>query len=122
VAEAINVFPGVLESNVYGVSVPGAEGRAGMAALVLDDTFDMATFHRHVTDRIPAYARPVFLRIQEAIETTSTFKPRKVDLVKQGFDPGATTDRIYFLDPRMQAYRPLDPSLYREICHGKVKL
>ena len=32
--------PGIQEANVYGVTVPGADGRAGMAALVVDGDFD----------------------------------------------------------------------------------
>jgi fatty-acyl-CoA synthase len=122
VSEAITVFPGIKEANVYGVRVPGAEGRAGMAALVAEDGLDLEGFHRHVVQQLPAYARPVFLRIQRQIETTSTFKQRKVDLVKQGFDPGAVADPIYFLHPGKQAYVRLDPALYADISAGKVKL
>ena len=56
------------------------------------------------------------------IETTSTFKQRKVDLVKQGFDPRATGDPIYFLHPELQTYVRLTPALYGDICEGKVRL
>lgn len=122
VSEAITVFPGVREANIYGVSVPGAEGRAGMAALALDEDFDMDGFYRHVTERIPAYARPVFLRVQPRIETTSTFKQRKLDLVKQGFDPDMTADPIYFLQPGKSGYERLGSALYNEICQGKIRL
>ena len=58
----------------------------------------------------------------QEIETTSTFKQRKVDLVKEGFDPGATDDPIYFLHPELQSYIRLDPAMYGEICEGKVRL
>lgn len=122
ISEAITVFPGIKEANVYGVHVPGAEGRAGMAALIVEEGFDLEGFYRHVVGQIPAYARPVFLRLQPHIETTSTFKLRKVDLVKDGFDPGAIGDPIFFLHQARQAYCRLDPALYAEICLGKVKL
>ena len=116
------MFPGVKEANVYGVRVPGADGRVGMAALVVEGELDLDGFARHVVQQLPAFARPVFLRIQREIETTSTFKQRKVDLVKQGFDPVAIGDPIYFFHPHLQAYVPLDAQLYADICAGKVKL
>jgi fatty-acyl-CoA synthase len=122
VSEAITVFPGIKEANVYGVRVPGAEGRAGMAALVVEDDLDLEGFYRHVVQQLPAYSRPIFLRIRAEIETTSTFKQRKVDLVKEGFDPAASADPIYFLSPDRQAYVRLDPALYAEILNGKLRL
>jgi fatty-acyl-CoA synthase len=122
VSEAISVFPGVREANVYGVAAPGTEGRAGMAALAVDQSFDLAGFHRHVMDRLPAYARPVFLRMQHEIESTSTFKQRKVDLVKQGFDPSAIADPIFLLSPERQAYVPLDSETFQAIGQGRMKL
>jgi fatty-acyl-CoA synthase len=122
VSEAISVFPGVREANVYGVAAPGTEGRAGMAALAVDQSFDLAGFHRHVMNRLPAYARPVFLRMQHEIESTSTFKQRKVDLVKQGFDPSAIADPIFLLSPERQAYVPLDSETFQAIGQGRMKL
>ena len=88
VAEAICAFPGVKEANVYGVRVPGAEGAPAWRRWWSTDELDLDGFGRHVTERLAAYARPVFLRVTGEIEATSTFKQRKVDLVKQGFDPG----------------------------------
>ena len=121
VSEALTVFPGIKEANVYGVRVPGAEGRVGMAALVVEDGLDLEGFGRHVM-RLPAYARPVFLRIKREIETTSTFKQRKLDLVKEGFDLSATHDPIYFLHPELQVYVPLEPAGFAAIAEGKVRL
>jgi fatty-acyl-CoA synthase len=122
VSEAITGFRGVQEANVYGVSVPGADGRVGMAALVAERELDLEGFGAHVMQRLAGYARPVFLRVMGEIETTSTFKQRKVDLVKQGFDPSATVDAIFFLHPELQTYVRLTPALYRDICEGKVRL
>jgi fatty-acyl-CoA synthase len=122
VSEAITVFPGVKEANVYGVRIPGAEGRAGMAALVVEDDFDLEGFYRHVERQLPAYARPAFLRIKREIETTSTFKQRKLDLVKEGFDPHATSDPLYYLNPELQAYVPLDAQLHAEVMNGSARL
>ena len=122
VSEAITVFPGVKEANVYGVRVPGAEGRVGMAAMVVEDGIDLDGFARHVTQQLAAYARPVFLRVTHEIGTTSTFKQRKYDLVKQGFDPTAIGDEIFFLHPDLQTYVRLTPALYGDISEGKVRL
>ncbi len=56
------------------------------------------------------------------METTSTFKQRKLELVKDGFDPTLTHDPIYFLHPELQSYVRLTPALYDKICEGKVRL
>jgi fatty-acyl-CoA synthase len=121
VSEAITTVPGVVEANVYGVKVPGRDGRAGMVALVIDHaTFDLAALYRWLVDRLPAYARPVFVRIRGEIDITATFKQKKFDLVRQSFDPTATDDPIYFSDPRKQAFVRLDAALYRQIVAGEV--
>ncbi len=122
VSEAITSFPGIKEANVYGVRVPGAEGRAGMAALVVEEELDLDGFSRHVKQQLAVYARPAFLRICREIETTSTFKQRKLDLVEQGFDPGKTDDPIYVLHPERGTYLPLDDTTHGEISRGGLRL
>jgi fatty-acyl-CoA synthase len=122
VAEAINAFPGVDHTNVYGVQIAGREGRAGMAAIVCSKPCDLAALNAHLRSHLPDYARPLFLRIQEAIDVTSTFKQRKIDLVKQGFDPGAVADPIYFNDPQSKSFVRLDGELYRRIENGEIRL
>ena len=64
VAEAINTFPGIADANVYGVTVVGRDGRAGMAAIVCDGQCDLGALHAHLAANLPDYARPLFLRIQ----------------------------------------------------------
>ena len=96
VSEAICAFPGVKHANVYGVAVPAAEGRAGMAAVVAEEPLDLAGFRKHLVSRLPAYARPLFLRIRNDVEVTGTFKYSKTDLVRQGYDPVASNDVLYF--------------------------
>ena len=121
VAEAISVFPGVQEANVYGVQVPGTDGRAGMASLVVGGTIDLDKFKAHVEKNLPAYARPIFLRLQPHIEVTGTFKHRKVELVKEGFDPRTIKDPLYFIEPVHAGYVPLTPELYDRIMAGEVR-
>ena len=122
VAEAINTFPGVADANVYGVTVVGRDGRAGMAAIVCDGLCDLGALHAHLAANLPDYARPLFLRVQSQIEVTGTFKQKKGDLVRQGFNPAATSDPIYFNDAAAKAFVRLDPALYRSIESGEVRL
>jgi fatty-acyl-CoA synthase len=112
VAEALCAFPGIQQGSVYGVEIPGADGRAGMAAVVADTTLDLAALRAHLEERLPGYARPLFLRIKSEMQVTNTFKYRKIDLVREGYDPAATADPIYFDHPERQAYVPLDRALY----------
>lgn len=124
VTTAITSFPGVEDANVYGVAIEGREGRAGMAAVALldPDHFDLAALRAHLTRRLPEFARPVFLRLQNHIDLTGTFKQRKVDLVADGFDPEKTKDPIYLNDPRAQAFVRIDRDLRRDIESGAVRL
>lgn len=122
VAEAMGTFEGVHDANVYGVSVPGRDGRAGMAAIVVDDNINLTALRDHIAARLPDYARPVFLRIRRDMEMTATFKQKKVDLAKQGFDPEIINEPIYFNDPVAKAFVRLDLPLYKRICAGDVRL
>ena len=124
-AEVLTVLgraPGVEEGVVYGVSLPNADGRAGMAAVVVGRDFDLGAFRAHAARHLPVYARPVFVRVLPALETTGTFKPRKQDLIRDGFDPARVGDPLYFDDPRAHAYVPLDAALYADIIGGRVRL
>ena len=123
VAEAINTFPGIADANVYGVTVVGRDGRAGMAAIVCDGHVrSRARCTRISAANLPDYARPLFLRVQSQIDVTATFKQKKVDLVREGFNPAATSDPIYFNDPQAKAFVRLDAALYRRIESGEVRL
>jgi fatty-acyl-CoA synthase len=93
-----------------------------MAAIVADPSFQLAAFHAHLTDRLPHYARPLFLRIRAEMDTTGTFKYSKADLVRQGYDPAATSDALYFSHPAERAFVPLDAQLYKRIQSGEVRL
>jgi fatty-acyl-CoA synthase len=122
VSEAITGFPGVREANVYGVALPGHDGKAGMAALVADDRIDLAALRRHLQMQLPDYARPLFLRLTREIDVTGTFKQKKTDLVREGFDPGASGDPIFFDDPQAQAFVRLDPASYDRLVAGDIRL
>ena len=123
VAEVVSSVPGVLEVNVYGVTVPDHEGRAGMASLVVDDgAFDLGELHRRLQRELAPYARPLFLRMQEQIAVTGTLKHRKVDLVREGFDPRATDEPLYFRDDAEGRFVPIDAALFERIRGGAIRL
>lgn len=122
VAENLTGFDGVDDANAYGVSIPGMEGRAGMVALVVEDDFDPKAFYTHVQEHLADYARPVILRIQTTIDVTGTFKQRKVELVKQGFDPQGISDPLFIMDHKTHSYVSVTQALYDDICSGKRRL
>jgi fatty-acyl-CoA synthase len=121
VGEALAAVPGIREANVYGVHVPGAEGRAGMAALVVDGDFSLEGLPERLKNHLAPYARPIFLRLAPRLDVTGTFKQRKVDLVREGFDPAAIVDPVYFLDPDTEKYERLTPQRHADIVEGRVK-
>jgi fatty-acyl-CoA synthase len=122
VNEAIASCPGVADATTYGVEVPGADGRAGMAAIVIDDRFDLAEFQQHIAGRLPAYAHPVFVRLCAVLDTTETFKQKKHQLTSEGFDPRLVTDPLFFNDPTLGAYRPINAAVYADILEGSIRL
>jgi fatty-acyl-CoA synthase len=113
---------GIGDAVVYGVAIPGADGRAGMAALVVTPDFDAENFRHEIAARLPEYARPLFLRFLPAIATTGTFKPQKHELAVQGFDPDAISDVLLFDDRKGAGYVRVDAELFRRICDGAVRL
>ncbi|XP_032470823.1 bile acyl-CoA synthetase isoform X2 [Phocoena sinus] len=112
------------EVNVYGVPVPGCEGKVGMAAVQLarGQAFDGQRLYQHVRTWLPAYAAPHFIRIQDTLEITSTFKLVKSRLVREGFNVGIVADPLYLLDNQARAFRPLTPDIYRAVCEGAWRL
>merc|ERR1712150_295919 len=89
VEATISQVIGLRDCVVYGVEVPGAEGRAGMA------------------DKLPSYARPIFLRFVDEIDLTATFKLKKRDLQRDGFNPETVKDKLYMMDNKSKTYLPL---------------
>ncbi|XP_034144332.1 very long-chain acyl-CoA synthetase isoform X1 [Esox lucius] len=124
VSDILTTMPSIQEANVYGVKVPGQEGRAGMAALRLKEgePFDGTGTFRHVSRYLPAYARPRFIRIQNCLTVTGTFKHRKVKLVEEGFKPDEISDRLYILDDKDKCYVPLTQRMYDSVVSGMIKL
>ena len=122
VSEVISQYPNVIEANVYGVYIPKCDGRACMVAVDVEDAFDFEGLISFAAKHLPVYARPIFIRIQDEIEKTGTFKQRKVELVKEGFDPDKINDPIYFANPKTAAFEAIDNDLYQQICTRKFRI
>lgn len=122
VAETVAACAGVVEAIVYGVPIPGTEGRAGMAAVVVTRDFELTAFRQHLLQRLPEYARPLFVRVCEGIETTGTFRPKKQRLSHEAYNPVLTADPIYFDDRAREAFVKLDAVLYERIRRGDLCL
>ena len=122
VAEAICSFSGIRQANVYGVAIPKFEGRAGMALIVPDQELDFALLRAHLLSVLPEYAHPLFLRVRHELEMTATFKHTKATLTREGYDPGAVDDVMYFYDRQRGRYVRLDEELYERIQNGIVRL
>ncbi len=122
VGEAVGRFDGVRIATIYSVELPGREGRAGMAAIALVEgvSFDGAGLYSHVLSSLPDYAVPVFVRVRDNLETTGTFKVRKVDLQREGFDPTSVTDPLYVRDDTSKSYVLLSPALQQSIIQGNA--
>ncbi len=108
VAQALESFEPAETINVYGVEVPGQEGRAGMLAICLKEgsEFDPAQLYELATTKLPDYAVPLFVRILAQTDITLTFKLRKVDLQKAGYNPANFSEPLFLLDKAAGTYTP----------------
>ena len=121
VEEQLSAIPGVREATVYGVQVGRLDGRAGMASLVTGEGFDIKTLKDQLEEALPHYAQPVFVRLQPQIETTGTFKHRKLDLVAEGFDPDRIKGPLFYRNPA-KGYVKLSKAAYAKIVSGDLRL
>ena len=119
VAAVLAAYPGIIAANVYGVAVPGADGRAGMAAIETDRNFDLSGLSAHL-EKLPVYARPIFLRLVPQLVVTETFKPKKPLLQAEGFDPLRVSDPLYA--DLGEGYQAIDAALYARISSGLTRL
>lgn len=123
VGEILNANSQVEIANVYGVDVPATEGKAGMVSIALNpgQVFDPLEFADYVSENLPGFAQPVFIRIQTDLTTTGTFKLVKGDLRKQSFHiEQVGNDTIYVMMPRTNSYQILDQALYGSIMDGSA--
>ncbi|XP_029295709.1 very long-chain acyl-CoA synthetase-like [Cottoperca gobio] len=123
VADHLLTIDCVEEANVYGVKVPGHEGRIGMAAVKLKENmdFDSNAAYQYVKNCLPSYARPCFIRIQGALVVTGTFKQMKVKLAEEGFNPDAIKDPLFYLQDN-KGYAPMTQQIFDSIAEGRIRL
>ncbi|MBW2459186.1 MAG: long-chain-acyl-CoA synthetase [Deltaproteobacteria bacterium] len=119
VAEVLGAAPGVEGATVSSITVPGREGRAGLAGIVCAGAFDAAAFWQ-TAQELPAYAQPRFLRLLAKLETTGTFKVQKRRLRTEGVDPDEVFDPIYVRQD--DGYVPLTTELYQAVTRGDLRL
>lgn len=124
VESVINEWKPIKEAIVYGVEVPGAEGRCGMARLIArdDQDLDLDGLAAHLRDKLPKYAVPRFLRIGDQAEVTETFKHRKGDLKEEGFDTDRIHERVMLLAPEDSGFQTLTPEVREKILAGDIRL
>ncbi|KAF3004282.1 hypothetical protein E8E13_008463 [Curvularia kusanoi] len=139
VADAVGRHAAIDEAAVYGVQVPGHDGRAGCAAVVLNPSAlstaanaekavavkgeVLESLAAHVTKELPAFARPIWIRVTKQLQTTGTNKQQKHLLQKDGINPQAveqTGDALYWLSNG--AYVPFTARDFKKIEGGGVKL
>lgn len=130
VSDVLGSHPHVAEANVYGVTVPNADGRAGMAALVLaegvnEGSADFRDMARHVLETLPRYAVPYFLRVTPQLDYTGTLKMQKGRLKREGIDTETIHglgDKMYWLPPDGKEYIPFSKSDHEALKSGKFRL
>ena len=110
----------IAEAVVYGVEIPNTNGRAGMAAITLVDgtalnDADLSEMVNVFKKCLPSYAIPVFLRVQEKVETTGTFKYQKNKLKEDSFDPSKTSERLLVLLPGASSYCDVNTEIFDNI-------
>jgi fatty-acyl-CoA synthase len=122
VARVVEACPGVEAAAVYGVAVPHADGRAGMAAVVTSPEFDLDVLRARLAESLPDYARPLFVRIVSALPTTETFKKATHRLAAESFDPSRSSDQLYIEDPAEGGYASLTRETFERIARGELRL
>ena len=121
VSDAMIRADGIATANVYGVEIPGTEGKAGMAAVSLSGDVDFESLHYELSSSLPAYAIPIFIRIQREPDTTGTMKYRKVELMKEGYNPDMVDDPIWMYHPDRRQYVPFTQDRYESLISGAFR-
>ena len=125
VGEIINQHEDIIFTNVYGVQIPGTDGRAGMAAIVLKEqinaqNINLESLSEHIRENLPSYARPIFIRLLAELPTTTTHKLQKNDLRDQAFHFDKVSDHMFVMRPGETTYSKLDSDFYDKIVQREV--
>jgi citronellyl-CoA synthetase len=125
IGELINKFDDIIFTNVYGVEIPGADGRAGMAAIVLREgiqlkDIDLQALSDYIINSLPSYSRPIFIRVLKDLPTTSTHKLQKNELRDNAYHLEKVTDDLLVMKPGSKCYCRLDSDFYDQIVSRNV--
>ncbi len=124
VEEILNSYPPIEISVVYGVVIPGTEGKAGMAALKIRRgfEFDIGAFSKFVSEILPGYSIPMFLRIRKKLEFTGPLKIKKTNLHNEAYNYQIIQDPLFFWDSLAKKYIALTEPLYNRILDEKANI
>lgn len=94
-----------------------------MAAIVdPNGSLDTDLLCKRLKENLPSYAVPLFLRVMKSVPLTGTFKLKKVDLQRDGYDITRTEDKLYFYNAKANKYDPLTKEVYDSIVSGRARL
>ncbi|KAI3330264.1 AMP-binding enzyme [Ustulina deusta] len=128
VSEVLGRYPGVSEATVYGISLPGHDGKAGMAAIYINleaSNFNYKGLLKHARANLPRYAVPIFLRQLVARSATHNNKQDKVPLKKAGIDPAQMNGDLLFWiseNGKGDEYVPFTSNEFDSLLTGRAKL
>ncbi len=123
VGDIISSYQDILFANVYGVEIPKTDGRAGMAAIVLNEGVDFSKLNiqalsDHICESLPSFARPIFIRVLKELPTTTTHKLQKGDLREHAYHLDKVEDTLLVMKPNEKCYAPLENDFYNQIMQG----
>lgn len=123
-SEVEGIISNILQLNdavVYGVEIPNTDGRAGMVAVVdASNNLDLEALSYGLRKNLPAYAIPIFVRVLKEVPLTGTYKLKKIELQREGYDIKKISDQIYFYNSKLKKYEELTKDLMNKIIDGSV--
>jgi acyl-CoA synthetase (AMP-forming)/AMP-acid ligase II len=124
VESIINSHPAIDSSTVFGVSVPKTEGKAGMAAIKLEEgeNLDIENFSNYISDSLPNYAIPIFIRLCKEFELTGSFKIIKNKMKNEGYEIENIGDPLYFWDQKEKRYIKYTEDLHEKVLNGEINI
>ena len=126
VAQVLGLHPEITDANVYGVSIPHSDGRAGCAAIYFKDPDKEITqelldsIAKHAFAGLPKYSVPIFLRMVKEVAITGNMKQMKAGLRGEGVDPAKLgKGRVYWL--KGGKYVVFTSEDWEQLSQGRVK-
>ena len=117
-------WPQIQDAVVYGVEVPGRDGRCGMMLVNLKpgESLDRDALAVHLRNGLPGYAVPRFLRIGSKVDVTGTFKFQKSLLKRESYDVSNLEDEVFVLAAGSDSWEAVNEDSKKVIDEGGVRL